>query len=108
MEDEQLTPARGALDERPSRIARMVDLVDLLVREIVERGRGDVAGREREDGVEVRKPELERPLACGPEQQEQRDHRRHAVTQHHDVQPRQLPHFGVTTFNGQIAVSTST
>ena len=86
----------------------MVDLVDLLVREIVQRGRRDVARCEREDGEEIRKPDVERPLARGPEQQEQRDHRRDAVAEHHDVQPRQLPHFGVTTFSGQIAVSTST
>ena len=98
----------GALDERPARVARMVHLVDLLVREIVQRRRRDVARREREHGEDVRKPEVERPFARGAEQQEQRDHRRDAVAQHHDVEPRQLPHFGVTTFSGQIAVSTST
>ncbi len=63
MQDEQLPPRRGSFDERPAGVAWMVHLVYLLVGEIVQRSRGDVAGRERDRGEEVTSAELEPTFA---------------------------------------------
>jgi hypothetical protein len=108
VQDEQLATRRAPLDERASCVSRVVHLVDLLVGEIVQRGRCDVAGGERDRREEVARAELERALACRAEEHEQRHHRGDAVAQHHDVESRELRHFGVTTLSGQIDVSTST
>jgi hypothetical protein len=87
----------------------MVDAIDVLVGEVVQRGRGDVARGEREHCPEHVQRERRRTVrAHGAEQHEHRDHRRNAVPEQHDVQPREARHFGVTTFSGQIDVSTST
>jgi hypothetical protein len=87
----------------------MVDAVDVLVGEVVQRGCGDVARSEREHGPEHMSGKRRRTVCTnGAEEHEHRDHRRDAVAQQHDVQPGQARHFGVTTFSGQIDVSTST
>ena len=86
----------------------MVDAIDLFVREVVERGRCNVARAEREQSERVRPGEMHAALACRAEEHEDRNHRSDAIAEHDDVESRQAGHLGVTTRSGQIDVSTST
>src|SRR5439155_10380878 len=108
VEKEQLLSCRGSFDERPAGVARVIDLVDLLVGEIVESRGGDVARGERECSHEVPRAELQPSLPCRAQEHEEYDHRRYAIAQHDEIEARELRHFGVTTLSGQIDVSTST
>jgi hypothetical protein len=108
VQEQQLPSRRRSFDERPACVARVIDQIDLLVGEIVESRCSDVARGERECSQEVPRAELQASLPCRAQKHEEGHHRSNAVAQHHEIEARQLRHFGVTTLSGQIDVSTRT
>ena len=109
MQPPELALARLARDERPRPIARMVDPVDVRVCDVVHRGSGDIARRERHGRKEQIGGERGQPVRPGgAEEHERPDHGSHPEAQQPQRERRQRAHFGVITFSGQIVVSTST
>ena len=76
MKPSKVTPRCLARHERPGPVAGVVDPVDVLIREVVRRGRRDIARGERGRGEEQVSPKRPKPVGKRrPEQHERPDHR---------------------------------
>lgn len=109
MEHGEVAHGRIAGHERPALVTWMVDAVDVLVRNVVQTGRRDIARGERKSGPDIsprKRGETVRERCT--KQHEQPQHERDPVAEHPHGQLGSAHHFGTTTLRGQVAASAST